>query len=59
MSPAEQARADQLAAREREFERRALPVLWAILAVFALLGLYSVLALQGYLPLAPWSPAAQ
>lgn len=58
MTPAEVAAADQAAAREREFDRRAATVARVVLALYVLAGLYAALALSGYLPVAPWSPAA-
>lgn len=53
------AHADQLAAREREFDRRARKVAAIGLILFALLGAFSLLAALGVLPAAPWSPLGQ
>ncbi len=53
------ARDDQLAAREREFDRKARVVAIYFVTAMVLLGVYCVLALTGVLPGPPWDVAAK
>lgn len=55
MTAAEIARADQLAAKEREFDRKAAHVARYVLLAYCLLGAYCLVAALGRVPAAPWS----
>lgn len=55
MTAAEIARADQISAKERNFDLRAAWWAAVFLMVFAPFALYAILMALGVLPAAPWS----
>lgn len=55
-TPAELAQADQLAAKEREFDRKAQRAALVVLLILLPFMVYGVLAAYGVLPVMPWSP---